>query len=79
MKYPIYLKGGFPMSKIEQQISYLEMNKAEFSLDHLLENSSIKDIKEYVALLRKELKNKDKQIKELITENVTMEVKLASK
>lgn len=45
------------------------------SEDAIVDNFTVRDIKEYMASLRKEVKMKNEQVKELIVLNTTLEVK----
>jgi hypothetical protein len=72
-----FTKGG-TMSKIQDQIHKSSSYNTSLTVDFIVENSSIKDIKEHIVYLQKEILVKDETIKELITKNVKLEVKLDS-
>ncbi|MGG3045729.1 hypothetical protein ABEO76_21620 [Bacillus anthracis] len=64
------------MSKIAKTLSHLSSHGATLSVDKIVEDSTIRDIKEYITYLQNEVERKEKSNKELIIENVTMKVKL---
>lgn len=64
------------MCKIQDQINKISSYGMYLTVDTIVENSSIKDIKEYIMYLQREIKSKDETIRELITQNVQLEVKI---
>ncbi|EOO11371.1 hypothetical protein [Bacillus cereus] len=64
------------MSKIAKALSHLSSHGAKLSVDKIVEDSTVRDIKEYITYLQNEVKRKEESNKELIIENVTMKVKL---
>ncbi|MGG1147044.1 hypothetical protein [Bacillus wiedmannii] len=64
------------MSKIAKALSDLSSHGMKLSVDKIVEDSTVRDIKEYIVYLQNEVKRKEESNKELIIENVTMKVKL---
>ncbi|MGG4434504.1 hypothetical protein AAXE64_08080 [Priestia megaterium] len=64
------------MSKIQESLDVLKGYNATTSVDSIVENSSIKDIKEYITYLQNEVEKKDKEIYKLARKNATLEVRL---
>lgn len=64
------------MSKIAKTLSHLSSHGAKLSVDRIVEDSTIRDIKEYITYLQNEVERKEESNKELIIKNVTMKVKL---
>lgn len=64
------------VSKIAKALSDLSSHGMKLSVDKIVEDSTVRDIKEYIVYLQNEVKRKEESNKELIIENVTMKVKL---
>lgn len=60
------------MSKIQETIDYYKRVNVDLCLNGIIENSSIRDIKDYISELQEKLKSKEDQVKELIIENVKL-------
>ena len=67
------------MSRINEEVSRLSSRGYVVSVDNIFDSFTIKEIKDYVQYLRKEVEDKNEQIRGLIRENVEMEVKLDGK
>ncbi|WP_336770378.1 hypothetical protein [Bacillus bombysepticus] len=63
------------MSKIQNYIDKMAEAHLIVSEDTIVDNFTIRDIKEYMAYMRKEVDIKNEQVKELIVVNATLEVK----
>ncbi|GAB6547200.1 hypothetical protein bcgnr5378_29210 [Bacillus cereus] len=63
------------MSNIQKYIDKMAEAHLIVSEDTIVDNFTIRDIKEYMAYLRKEVKIKNEQVKELVVVNATLEVK----
>ncbi|MCK1999857.1 hypothetical protein MZM54_00485 [[Brevibacterium] frigoritolerans] len=64
------------MSKIAEQLATPFNHKATMSVDTIFENSTINDIKDYILYLQNENMSKDKQVRELVEQNLKMEIAL---
>lgn len=62
------------MSKIVEELQYLSSQNMTASIDEVIENASIREIKEYIVYLRGEIKRKNGTIADLIHDNAVLEV-----
>jgi len=64
------------MSEIQDKIDRFERDKITVPTDNIIEHSSIGEVKEWADYLRRNIKARDERIEDLITENVTLQIRL---